>query len=46
MEDYMYWQKIDKKIVSRINKLIQDISKTPYKSIDKPEPLKHKYRGY
>ncbi len=44
-EDYLYWQKTDKKILKRINLLIKDISRAPYKGI-KPEPLKHNYRGY
>jgi toxin YoeB len=45
-EDYLYWQKTDKKMVSRINKLIKDISRSPFDGIGKPEPLKHKYRGF
>ncbi|WP_417603477.1 Txe/YoeB family addiction module toxin [Owenweeksia hongkongensis] len=45
-EDYLYWQKIDKKMVSRINRLIKEISRTPYEGIGKPEPLKFKYRGF
>lgn len=45
-EDYLYWQKTDKKMLARINSLIKDISRSPYDGIGKPEPLKHKYRGY
>ena len=45
-EDYLYWQKNDKKILTRINNLIKDISRTPYEGIGKPEPLKHKYQSY
>lgn len=45
-EDYLYWQKIDKKMVKRINLLIKDISRQPYDGIGKPEPLKHNYRGF
>ncbi len=45
-EDYLYWQKTDKKILKRINLLIKDISREPYKGIGKPESLKHNYRGY
>jgi len=44
--DYLYWQKIDKKMLKRINLLIKDISRNPFSGIGKPEPLKHKYRGY
>ena len=45
-EDYLYWQKTDKKILKIINMLIKDISRNPYDGIGKPEPLKHKYRGF
>lgn len=45
-EDYLYWQKTDKKMIKRINALLKDISHTPFSGIGKPEPLKHKYRGY
>jgi len=45
-EDYLYWQKTDKKILARINKIIKDIQRSPHEGIGKPEPLKHKYRGF
>lgn len=45
-EDYLYWQKIDKKMLLRINTLLKDIARHPYEGIGKPEPLKHNYRGF
>jgi toxin YoeB len=45
-EDYQYWLNTDKKILARINDLLKDISRNPFKGIGKPEPLKHKYKGY
>jgi len=45
-EDYLYWQKTDKKMLGRINMLIKEILRTPYEGLGKPEPLKHKYRGF
>ena len=45
-EDYLYWQKTDKKIIKRINALIKDISRKPFEGIGKPEPLKHALSGY
>ncbi|WP_299668452.1 Txe/YoeB family addiction module toxin [uncultured Polaribacter sp.] len=45
-EDYLYCQKIDKKILKRINLLLKDISRQPYEGIGKPEALKHNYRGF
>ena len=45
-EDYLYWQRTDKKTLSRINKLIKEIKRAPFKGIGKPEPLKHGLAGY
>ena len=45
-EDYLYWQKVDKKLVQRINELIKEITRTPHSGIGKPEPLKHALAGY
>ena len=45
-EDYLYWQKTDKKILKRINLLIKDITRDPFDGIGKPEPLKHALSGY
>lgn len=45
-EDYLYWQKTDKKILKRINALIKDIKREPFEGIGKPEPLKHALSGY
>jgi toxin YoeB len=45
-EDYLYWQKTDRKILGRINTLIQEIKRNPFEGIGKPEPLKHALSGY
>ena len=45
-EDYLYWQKRDKRILNRINTLIKGIQRTPFEGIGKPEPLKHALSGY
>ena len=45
-EDYLYWQKTDKKMLQRINTLIKDIKREPFEGIGKPEPLKHALSGY
>lgn len=39
-EDYLYWQKEDKKTLKRINDLIKDIERNGNKGIGKPERLK------
>jgi toxin YoeB len=45
-EDYLYWQKQDKKILKRINTLIKDIQREPFTGIGDPEPLKYNWSGY
>ena len=45
-EDYLYWQKNDRKMLVRINELLKDIEGTPFSGIGKPEPLKFKYKGF
>lgn len=45
-EDYLYWQKTDKKKLKRINDLLKDISRHPFEGIGNPEPLKYKYAGF
>ncbi len=45
-DDYLYWQKTDKKLLQRINGLIQEITRTPFEGTGKPEPLKHALSGY
>ena len=44
-DDYLYWQKNDKRMVRRINDLIKDIQREPFEGIGKPEPLKHQLQG-
>ena len=45
-EDYIYWQQNDKKILKRINLLIKEIKREPFKGIGEPEPLKYNWSGY
>ena len=45
-DDYLYWQKTDKKTIQRVNSLIKEIKRSPYEGIGKPEPLKHGLSGY
>ena len=44
--DYQWFQKCDRKLLKRINQLIQDILRTPFEGIGKPEPLKGDLSGY
>ena len=45
-EDYLYWQKTDKKMVKKVNELIRVAMRTPFEVIGKPEPLKHNLSGW
>ena len=45
-EDYLYWQKQDRKMVERIKKLIREIQREPFEGIGKPEPLKPALSGF
>lgn len=45
-DDYLYWQKTDRKIVKRIHLLVKEIMRRPFDGIGKPEPLKHALSGY
>lgn len=45
-EDYLYWQKQDKKPLKRINQLLLDIDRNGYSGIGKPEALKGNLQGY
>jgi len=44
-QEYLYWQKTDKKILKRINTLIKDTTRDPFEGVGKPEPLKYELAG-
>jgi len=44
-KDYLSWQSENKKMLIKINELIREIHRTPYKGKGKPEPLKHELTG-
>jgi len=45
-DDYLYWQKENKKLLKKINDLIKDIERTPFKGLGKPEPLRNNLSGW
>jgi toxin YoeB len=45
-EDYLYWRRTDPKILDRVNKLIKEIQRTPFRGTGEPEQLKHGLSGY
>lgn len=45
-EDYLYWQKTDKKTLRRVNLLIKETMRNLFDGPGKPEPLRHALSGY
>jgi len=44
--DYLDWEWQDKKILKRINNLIEDIERNGHNGIGKPEPLRNDMSGW
>ena len=44
-EDYISWQKEDKRVLAKINQLIKEIQRTPFEGRGNPEPLKFDLAG-
>ena len=44
--DYLFWEENDHRILKKINRLIAEILRTPYKGTGNPEPLKFELQGY
>lgn len=44
--DYLWWQANDAKTVSRINAILKDAERDPFRGIGKPEPLRHEFKGW
>jgi toxin YoeB len=45
-DDYLYWQNNDPDTLQKINDLIKEIKREPFKGVGKPEPLKGNLAGY
>ena len=45
-DEYLYWQQTDKRILKKINRLIQSVQRTPREGEGKPEELKGTLRGH
>ena len=45
-EDYLWFLENDPKLLKRINELIKDAKREPFKGLGKPEPLKGDLAGY
>jgi toxin YoeB len=45
-EDCVFWQQSDAAALEKINDLLKDISRSPFKGLGKPEPLKRNLAGW
>ncbi|WP_309662809.1 Txe/YoeB family addiction module toxin [Sphingomonas sp.] len=45
-EDYLFWQSDNPKLLARINELLRDAMRSPFKGIGKPEPLRDDWSGW
>ena len=45
-QDYLYGSRTDAHVRDKINTMIEDIQRHPFKGLGKPEPLKRDLRGF
>lgn len=45
-DDYQHWINNDPKTLKRLNTLIEECRRTPFKGIGKPEPLRESLKGW
>ena len=45
-EDYLYWQAEDPKVLARLNALLKECTRDPFRGTGKPEALKQNLSGW
>ena len=45
-EQYLHWQRTDANVLERLNGLITECQRFPFKGTGKPEPLKGEFQGW
>lgn len=45
-EDYLHWQATDANTLERLNGLIKECTRAPFKGTGKPEPLRGELQGW
>jgi toxin YoeB len=45
-DDYLHWVASDPKVQRRLNELLKECRRTPFRGTGKPEPLKGELRGW
>ena len=44
--DYIHWVEKDRQLLAKVNALIEDSARSPFRGIGKPEPLKGELSGW
>ena len=44
--DYIHWQETDAKIARRVNALVKECTRDPFRGTGKPEPLRNELSGW
>ena len=44
--DYQHWHQTDPAVLAKINALIEDCRRNPFKGLGKPEPLRRELSGF
>jgi toxin YoeB len=44
--DYLGWQESSRETAFRVNRLIDDIQRSPFRGLGKPEPLRGNFAGW
>jgi toxin YoeB len=44
--DYLHWLRTDRDVLEKINRLIEEIRRSPFTGPGKPEPLKNELAGW
>jgi toxin YoeB len=45
-EDYLHWRQSDPNVFERVNSLINECRRDPFRGTGKPEPLKENLKGW
>jgi toxin YoeB len=45
-DDYLHWQSHDRETLEKINTLIKDARRSPFRGLGKPEPLRNDMAGW
>lgn len=45
-DEFVEWAETDRDVFEKIDRMLREISRDPFRGLGKPEPLKHKHKGY